>query len=561
MAKGEARQNQWPNREASSKLQPKLEKDTSNPKTSLVTIKNHDTNKKAERRSGLTWDIFKQALNHPNVKGWSKSRTKVTSYKSSWNGNEPPHERYVETEWDDDVPVKQIVKDSAWDNKEQSDKSYNTWDDEKQFGMPWTIKDVAADKNDDEGAGYYEYNSEPIEKRKPSRLGFSSRDIRVNNNKLRNTDDENNSFETTVPPIIKTTPKLTPASWQPLPKPAKLFEKRREKSTEAPFEDWERKALHEIDEWNKKASSFEEIKPLKEEKELYSKIKHEWKSRDTDKSAKTWYDEDQDSDDLLKTARQTVKPRQFGWRTTIKHEVPKSSARLEEEKEEKEKENKPVVKKQNQRQSRTRKNSKVLDKAPKGITTISHSFEISHGDRKPARSGSLRTSEKAKESKKIEVETTTRSAPLRTGTETSKQKQHRIGTWASSAKLVADDWSEPARLQQTEADYEDDRSQMPERIEIPESALEREDDVSSRIIESDDVTERPFERRGELLEDEKANLENNIPGSPGADYPTFSSIPRTSFDCKEQQWPGYYADVEAQCQVCVILIYNFKLPY
>lgn len=55
-----------------------------------------------------------------------------------------------------------------------------------------------------------------------------------------------------------------------------------------------------------------------------------------------------------------------------------------------------------------------------------------------------------------------------------------------------------------------------------------------------------------------------IPGNPGIDYPIYSSIPETSFDCKQQQWPGYYADVEAQCQVfhiCALnTTFNFLCP-
>ena len=35
--------------------------------------------------------------------------------------------------------------------------------------------------------------------------------------------------------------------------------------------------------------------------------------------------------------------------------------------------------------------------------------------------------------------------------------------------------------------------------------------------------------------------------SRDATYPTYSEIPQTSFQCRPQ--PGFYADVEAQCQV------------
>ncbi|KAH9381040.1 hypothetical protein HPB48_008254 [Haemaphysalis longicornis] len=45
-------------------------------------------------------------------------------------------------------------------------------------------------------------------------------------------------------------------------------------------------------------------------------------------------------------------------------------------------------------------------------------------------------------------------------------------------------------------------------------------------------------------------LEDAIPGTPESDYPTYTTIPKTSFDCGAQEFPaGYYADTEARCQV------------
>jgi len=40
-----------------------------------------------------------------------------------------------------------------------------------------------------------------------------------------------------------------------------------------------------------------------------------------------------------------------------------------------------------------------------------------------------------------------------------------------------------------------------------------------------------------------------IPGTADIDYPVLSSVPETSFSCRDQQIGGYYADVEARCQV------------
>ncbi|KAH8375010.1 hypothetical protein KR200_010930, partial [Drosophila serrata] len=47
-----------------------------------------------------------------------------------------------------------------------------------------------------------------------------------------------------------------------------------------------------------------------------------------------------------------------------------------------------------------------------------------------------------------------------------------------------------------------------------------------------------------------------IPGVPGVDYPIYAQVPRTNFDCLQQALPGYYADIEAQCQVFHICALN-----
>ncbi|XP_054272974.1 uncharacterized protein LOC128993232 [Macrosteles quadrilineatus] len=40
-----------------------------------------------------------------------------------------------------------------------------------------------------------------------------------------------------------------------------------------------------------------------------------------------------------------------------------------------------------------------------------------------------------------------------------------------------------------------------------------------------------------------------IPGLAGQDYPAFTTVPRTSFTCVGKLVPGYYADIQARCQV------------
>lgn len=65
-------------------------------------------------------------------------------------------------------------------------------------------------------------------------------------------------------------------------------------------------------------------------------------------------------------------------------------------------------------------------------------------------------------------------------------------------------------------------------------------------------------------QDENEGDYSAIPGEPEIDYPIFSEIPETSFDCNQQEFPGYYADVEARCQVFHICAlnktFNFLCP-
>jgi hypothetical protein len=44
-------------------------------------------------------------------------------------------------------------------------------------------------------------------------------------------------------------------------------------------------------------------------------------------------------------------------------------------------------------------------------------------------------------------------------------------------------------------------------------------------------------------------VSGQVPGTPGEDYPIFSSPPETSFLCDVQPVEGYYADQEADCQL------------
>lgn len=43
--------------------------------------------------------------------------------------------------------------------------------------------------------------------------------------------------------------------------------------------------------------------------------------------------------------------------------------------------------------------------------------------------------------------------------------------------------------------------------------------------------------------------EGGTPGKPGEDYPAYSKIPQTSFNCKTQRYKGFFGDPDTNCQV------------
>ncbi|KAK8721134.1 hypothetical protein OTU49_012924 [Cherax quadricarinatus] len=52
----------------------------------------------------------------------------------------------------------------------------------------------------------------------------------------------------------------------------------------------------------------------------------------------------------------------------------------------------------------------------------------------------------------------------------------------------------------------------------------------------------------EIEEDLEEEAGNSIPGTPGKDYPVHSTIPATSFSCRDKL-PGFYVDEPSGCQV------------
>ncbi|KNC32976.1 hypothetical protein FF38_07196 [Lucilia cuprina] len=61
---------------------------------------------------------------------------------------------------------------------------------------------------------------------------------------------------------------------------------------------------------------------------------------------------------------------------------------------------------------------------------------------------------------------------------------------------------------------------------------------------------------GNSIDDDYDGDFSAIPGVPGVDYPIYSQVPQTNFDCAQQPLPGYYSDIEAQCQVFHICALN-----
>merc|ERR1712168_274414 len=53
-----------------------------------------------------------------------------------------------------------------------------------------------------------------------------------------------------------------------------------------------------------------------------------------------------------------------------------------------------------------------------------------------------------------------------------------------------------------------------------------------------------------------ADLEVNIPGTPGQDYPIYNEVPLTGFSCDGRVEGGYYADPDTECQVFHICANN-----
>lgn len=57
---------------------------------------------------------------------------------------------------------------------------------------------------------------------------------------------------------------------------------------------------------------------------------------------------------------------------------------------------------------------------------------------------------------------------------------------------------------------------------------------------------------------EEFQVYQGVMGRPGVDFPTFSTIPVTSFSCRGVKKSGYYADLDTDCQVRLPFSINQK---
>ncbi|XP_050532849.1 uncharacterized protein LOC126900881 isoform X2 [Daktulosphaira vitifoliae] len=77
---------------------------------------------------------------------------------------------------------------------------------------------------------------------------------------------------------------------------------------------------------------------------------------------------------------------------------------------------------------------------------------------------------------------------------------------------------------------------------------ESNEQSKSNLITRPKITTTPRPQQHKWNDyDDTADTSN--PGRPGIDYPVFSTIPKTSFDCKTQRYKGFFGDPETHCQV------------
>ena len=121
-----------------------------------------------------------------------------------------------------------------------------------------------------------------------------------------------------------------------------------------------------------------------------------------------------------------------------------------------------------------------------------------------------------------------------------KRKPQRIGKWLDS---------ETFELNEDELENDDEMSK-PQNSNLLSNSMQSK--ISVKRVFNKPLAANRIARQNFADEDdgdELGRLARTLQGTPGEDYPIFGVIPRTTFSCRDQQWPGYYADIETQCQV------------
>lgn len=71
-------------------------------------------------------------------------------------------------------------------------------------------------------------------------------------------------------------------------------------------------------------------------------------------------------------------------------------------------------------------------------------------------------------------------------------------------------------------------------------------------VEEEDQRQSPMEMENQRFLSPSVRkylaLGRAIPGRPGTDYPILSQVPYTNFYCDDQEYPGFFADMETRCQ-------------
>lgn len=421
-------------------------------------------------------------------KGRSSDRQTRHSFKQKWNNenNKPIREKFIETEWDDDVNVpvnhKKITEQSNLSKEKviKQTKSSPSNDKYNDKAIRQSFKDTWND------------NDEVV------RIDFPVTDTKgwSNNNKNNNQNDKQQlSPAYALVWDSRNTPKVASGSiinnkvkdnksWSKSTKvtTTKLTTERPERLS---FND-ETSDYYDSNE----NDGFSESETPKHKTTL--------KSPDSHVSAKSNQINDHTFEEIT-----TKKPATFGWKMIINHGTPESRHRLT-----------------------TTAFTEILTTAKPKITTTK--LKPTTRTTTTTTTTTTRTTTKPKVVKFEKLK-----SPANVLIDKNKQKQHRIGNWVDSDKLIE------------------------RRNEDSDNYL-REQEYDKTDYYNDKVEAAPLRsaerRRGTIQNEDYDNnfsgrLEDSIPGSPERDYPTYSTIPRTGFSCKNQEWPGYYADVEAGCQV------------